>query len=44
MTSHVHMVFRSANEKPMELLRDFKKHTSKKIVEAIAINSQESRK
>ena len=38
------MVFRSSNERPMELLRDFKKYTSKKLVETIANNSQESRK
>lgn len=30
MLSHVHFIFRSSNEKPMELLRDFKRHTSKK--------------
>ncbi len=28
----------------MELLRDFKKHTSKKVIEAIENNPQESRK
>lgn len=44
MPSHIHMVFRSAKEQPMELLRDFKKYTSKKILETISINSQESRK
>ncbi len=44
MPSHVHMIFRSINEKPMELLRDFKKHTSKKMIETIANNSQESRR
>jgi putative transposase len=44
MPSHVHMIFRSTNEKPMELLRDFKKHTSKKMIQTIANNSQESRR
>ena len=44
MPSHVHFIFRSANEQPTELLRDFKKHTSKKVIEAIENNSQESRK
>ena len=44
MPSHVHFIFRSANEQPSELLRDFKRHTSKKVLEAIENNPQESRK
>jgi REP element-mobilizing transposase RayT len=44
MPSHVHLLFRSAHEQPMELLRDFKKHTAKKLLEAIQNNPQESRK
>ena len=44
MPSHIHMIFRSANEDPSGLLRDFKKFTSKKIVSAIEENPQESRK
>ena len=44
MPIHIHLIFRSSNEKPMELLRDFKKHTSKKVIEAIENNPQESRK
>lgn len=44
MPSHVHFIFRSANEQPMELLRSFKRHTSKKVIEAIGNNPQESRK
>lgn len=44
MPSHVHFVFRSSNGDPSGLLRDFKKHTSKKIIQAIEENSQESRK
>jgi REP element-mobilizing transposase RayT len=44
MPSHIYMVFRSLKEQPMALLRDFKKYTSKKIVETISNNSQESRK
>tara|TARA_B100000780_G_C21121735_1_gene454424 strand:+ start:2590 stop:3225 length:636 start_codon:yes stop_codon:yes gene_type:complete len=44
MSSHVHFIFRSTEEKPMELLRDFKRHTSKKVIEAISNNPQESRK
>ena len=43
MPSHVHIAFRSGNKQPMEILRDFKKHTSKKIVRAIANYSQKSR-
>jgi putative transposase len=44
MQSHIHFIFRSSNEQPSELLRDFKRHTSKKILEAIENNPQESRK
>lgn len=44
MPSHIHFIFRSSNEKPMELLRDFKKYTAKKVIETIETNPQESRK
>ncbi|MDY7396510.1 transposase [Aureibaculum sp. 2210JD6-5] len=44
MPNHVHLVFRSVNEDPSGLLRDFKKFTSKKIVKAIENNGRESRK
>lgn len=44
MPSHIHFIFRDSNEDPTGLLRDFKKHTSKKILEAIEGNPQESRK
>ncbi|NNF82538.1 MAG: transposase, partial [Flavobacteriaceae bacterium] len=44
MPSHVHWIFRSSKGNPQGLLRDFKKHTSKKIIESIIRNSQESRK
>lgn len=44
MPSHVHFIFRSSHDKPMELLRDFKRHTSKKVIEEIKSNPQESRK
>lgn len=44
LPSHVHLIFRSAEEDPSGLLRDFKKHTSKKVVQAIERNPQESRK
>jgi REP element-mobilizing transposase RayT len=44
MPSHIHFIFRSSLEQPMELLRDFKKFTAKKIIEAIENNPQESRR
>ncbi|TXD83437.1 transposase [Subsaximicrobium wynnwilliamsii] len=44
MPSHVHFIFRSTNEQPSGLLRDFKRHTSKRVLEAIENNPQESRK
>ncbi|AXG71766.1 hypothetical protein KORDIASMS9_04024 [Kordia sp. SMS9] len=44
MPSHVHFIFRSSTGQPSELLRDFKRHTSKNVIEAIQNNPQESRK
>jgi len=44
MPSHVHLIFRATNENPTALLRDFKKHTAKKIIQAIEVNTQESRR
>lgn len=44
MPSHIHLIFRSANEDPSGVLRDFKKHTSKQVMKAIEENPQESRK
>lgn len=44
MPCHVHLIFRSIKEDPSGLLRDFKKHTSKTVIEAIKKNRQESRK
>lgn len=44
MTNHVHFIFRSSDDKPMELLRDYKKFTANKIIEVIENNSKESRK
>ncbi len=41
MPSHVHLIFRSSNDVPDGLLRDFKSFTAKKIIET---NPQESRK
>ena len=44
MASYVHLIFRCKNNDPSELLRDFKKHTAKKVIDAIKENQQESRK
>ncbi|CAM1362379.1 REP-associated tyrosine transposase [Tenacibaculum xiamenense] len=44
MPSHIHFIFRSSKGEPSELLRDFKRHTSKNVLEAIKNNIQESRK
>jgi REP element-mobilizing transposase RayT len=44
MPSHVHLIFRSDNDNPDGLLRDFKSYTAKKLIEAIETNPQESRK
>ncbi len=40
----MHFVFRSDNEDPSGLLRDFKGFTAKKIIKALEENQQESRK
>lgn len=44
MPSHVHLIFRSSNEDPSGLIRDFKGFTAKKLIKAIENNPQESRK
>ncbi len=45
MTSHIHLIFRSAGgQKPELLIGDFKRFTSKAIVNAIIENPKESRK
>ena len=44
MPSHLHLIFRSSDEDPSGILRDFKKFTSKRVVKAIQENPQESRK
>lgn len=44
MPSHIHLIFRAANENPSDLTRDFKGFTSKQILNAIKENNQESRK
>jgi len=45
MTNHMHLVFRSTGEsKPEDLLGDFKRFTSRNIVQAIIDNPAESRR
>ncbi len=44
MLSHVHFIFRSTKGEPSELLRDLKRHTSRRVIETIKDNPQESRK
>jgi REP element-mobilizing transposase RayT len=44
MTNHVHLVLSAQNSDTSDILRDFKKFTSKKILKAIEGNQLESRK
>ena len=44
MTNHCHFIVRTEGFKLSDVIRDFKKHTSKKIFEAIEANELESRK
>ena len=44
MPSHVHLIFRSSLNDPSGLISDFKGFTSKKMLQIIEENSQESRK
>jgi REP element-mobilizing transposase RayT len=45
MNNHVHLAFRSIGEfRPEKILGDFKRHTSKAIVQTIKENPKESRK
>lgn len=44
MSNHCHLIIRTEELKLSDVIRDFKKHTSKKIVEAIASNENESRR
>ncbi len=44
MPSHVHLIFRSADEDPSGLIRDFKDYTARQLIRAIEENPQESRK
>jgi len=44
MSNHMHLIIKSETGNLSDLLRDFKKHTSKEIIRAIEENKQESRK
>lgn len=44
MPSHIHLIFRSAEADPSDLIRDFKGFTSRKMLKTIDENAQESRK
>lgn len=44
MPNHIHFVFRSANDNPAGLLRDFKSFTFKTMIKTIIDNPKESRK
>jgi len=44
MTNHLHLIISSESNGISDLMRDFKKYTSKQIIAAIIANNQESRK
>lgn len=44
MSNHIHMIVGSNENKLSDIIRDFKKFTATKIVEAISNNTHESRK
>jgi putative transposase len=44
MTNHVHMILSAKKNDTSDILRDFKKYTSKKLISAIETNPQESRR
>jgi REP element-mobilizing transposase RayT len=44
MSNHLHLVVSARNENLSDILRDFKKFTSKQIIEAIINNKHESRR
>jgi putative transposase len=44
MSNHVHLIIGTQTGNQSDIIRDFKKHTSKTIVKAIVDNPQESRK
>ncbi len=44
MSNHVHLILRSDDNKLSDIIRDFKKYTSTKIVKAIQENKKENRR
>ena len=44
MPSHVHLIISSENSQLSDIMRDLKRHTSKKLLSSIQLNLQESRK
>lgn len=44
MTNHIHMIISTHQDNLSDIIRDFKKYTAKKILEAIEENPKESRK
>ena len=44
MSNHIHLVVSAKNNDTSDILRDFKKFTSKRIIAAVQNNQQESRK
>ena len=44
MTNHIHIILKASNTDLSDIIRDFKKHTSKEIVKSINTNGVESRK
>jgi putative transposase len=44
MSNHVHLIISAKNNDVSDILRDFKKFTSKQIIKAIDTNEQESRR
>ena len=44
MSNHIHLIVGTKKEKLSDIIRDFKKFTASKVVQAIETNSKESRK
>jgi REP element-mobilizing transposase RayT len=44
MSNHIHLIASAKNENLSDILRDFKKFTSKQIIAAIERNTSESRR
>lgn len=44
MTNHIHLIIGSKGDALSDIIRDFKKYTATKIIEAIEANQKESRK